>query len=344
MAQDQRSDSSLQDIVYGYMPAQIVYTAARLNVADELAGGSRTLTELAAATSTHPPALHRLLRGLAALSVVTELGDDRWELGPAGPELCGDTPNSIKASVLWFGSPEMMRTWGELEYSVRTGNAAWDHVFGTKPFDYLAANPERYVLFHSAMADRARAAAPAIASAYDYSRFGTLVDVGGGNGQLLSLILAATPGLRGVLFDHSTGVGEAAAANLLAAGVGDRCEVVAGDFFVEVPAGHDAYLMKTVIHQWNDEEAATILGNCRKVIAKDGALLLVERVLPARVESADVRRSFLHDLNALVTTAGTERTEAEFGALLDASGFELTEVVATTTSPTAFRILVASPV
>lgn len=343
MADDRRSESSFQEIVYGYMPAQIVYVAARLNVADELAGGSRTVTELAAATSTHPPALHRLLRGLAALDAVVELGDDRWELTPAGHELRGDTPNSIKASVLWFGSPEMTRVWGELEYSVRTGRASWDHVFGTKPFDYLSANPERYELFHSAMADRARMAAPVIAAGYDYSRFGTLMDVGGGNGQLLSMILAATPGLRGVLFDHPTGVG-AAEANLRAVGASDRCEVVAGDFFVEVPAGADAYLMKTVIHQWNDEESATILGNCRKVIPKDGALLLVERVLPARVESADVRRSFLHDLNVLVTTAGRERTEAEFRALLEASDFELTEVVATKDEPTAYRILVASPV
>jgi hypothetical protein len=343
MAEDQRSESSLQDIVYGYMPAQIVYTAARLNVADELAAGPRTLTELAAATSTHPPSLHRLLRGLAALNAVTELGDDRFELGPAGHELRGDTPNSIKASVLWFGSPEMMRAWGELEYSVRTGKASWDHVFGTKPFEYLSANPERYELFHSAMADRARVAAPAIASGYDYSRFGTLMDVGGGNGQLLSLILEATPGLRGILFDHPTGVG-AAEANLRAVGVGDRCEVVAGDFFVEVPAGADAYLMKTVIHQWNEDESATILGNVRKVIPKDGSLLLVERVLPARVESDDVRRSFLHDLNVLVTTAGKERTEAEFRALLEASDFELTEVVATKDEPTAYRIMVAKPV
>lgn len=343
MADDQRSESSLQDIVFGYMSAQMVYVAARLNVADELAGGSRTLTELAAATSTHPPALHRLLRGLAALNVVTELGDDRYELGTAGQELRGDSPNSIKASVLWFCSAEMSRTWGELEYSVRTGEAAWDHVFGTRPFDYLSANPERYELFHSAMADRARVSAPAIAAGYDYSRFGTLMDVGGGNGQLLSLILAATPGLRGVLFDHPTGVG-AAAANLRAVGVGDRCEVVAGDFFVEVPAGADAYLMKTVIHQWSGEEAETILGNCRQAIAEDGALLLVERVLPERVESGDVRRSFLHDLNVLVTTAGKERTEAEFRALLEATGFELTEVVPTRAEPSAYQILVASPV
>lgn len=342
MADDQRSADFLQDIVYGYMPAQMLYVAARLNVADELAGGSRTLAELATATATHPASLRRLLRGLAALNVVTETETDRYELGSAGQELRGDTPSSIKASVLWFCSPEMWRAWGELEQAVRTGEPAWNHVFGTKPFDYLAQHQDRYELFHAAMADRARVVAPAIAAAYDYSRFATLMDVGGGNGQLLSLILAATPGLRGVLFDHPTGVG-AATANLRAAGVDDRCEVVAGDFFVAVPAGADAYLMKTIIHDWGDEEATLILRNCRKAIADDATLLLVERVLPDRVESGDVRRSFYHDLNVLVTTAGKERTEAEFRALLDATGFELTEVVPTTPKPTAYQILVASP-
>jgi hypothetical protein len=342
MADDLRSEGSLQDIVYSYMPAQMLYVAARLNLADELIGGQRTLAELAAATSAHPPSLRRLLRGLAALNVVTEDGADRYELGPRGNELRGDTPESIKASVLWFCSPEMWRVWGDLEYSVRTGDAAWDHVFGVKPFEHLAQHPERYDLFHAAMADRARVAAPAIAASYDYSRFGTVMDVGGGSGQLLSMILAATPGLRGVLFDHPTGV-EAAATNLRAAGVDDRCEVVGGDFFVEVPAGADAYVMKTVIHQWDDGEAAVILRNCRKAIANDASLLLVERVLPATVESGDVRRSFYHDLNTLVTTAGKERTEADFRALLDGTGFELTKVVPTGPELTAFQILVASP-
>jgi orsellinic acid C2-O-methyltransferase len=334
--------ADLQDIVYGYMPAQILYVAARLNVADELADGSRTLTELATATSTHPPSLRRLLRGLAALNVVTETETDRFELGAAGSEMRGDTPNSIKSSVLWFCSPEMWRAWGQLEHGVRTGEAAWEHVFGTKPFDYLAQHPDRYDLFHAAMADRARVVAPAIAAGYDYSKFGTVMDVGGGNGQLLSLILTATPGLRGVLFDHPTGV-EAAAANLRAAGVDDRCEVVAGDFFVEIPDGADAYLMKTVIHDWGDEEAALILRNCRKAIAEDASLLLVERVLPDRVEAGDVRRSFYHDVNVLVTTAGKERTQAEFRELLAATGFELTQVVPTAPELTAYQILVASP-
>lgn len=252
---------ALQDVVYGFMPAQILHVGARLGIADELADGPRSLGELAAATGTHAPSLHRLLHGLACLEVLSETDDGRFALTPAGEQLRTDVPNSIRAAVLLFCSEAMWRSWSALEYSVRTGDIAWDHVHGTSIFDYLDRNSAVSNTFNSAMADRTRAVVPQIIKSYDFSRFTRLVDVGGGNGQLLAKILTSTPELRGVLFDQPAGVSEARDM-LWATGVADRCEVTAGDFFAGVPQGGDAYLLKSVIHNWDDEKATEILRNC----------------------------------------------------------------------------------
>lgn len=342
MANAQGTSISLQDVVYGFMPAQILHVGARLKVADELAGGARTLAELAAATDTHAPSLRRLLHGLTCLGVLTEPEEDRFELTPAGEQLRADVPNSIRAAVLFFCSEAMWRGWSALEHSVRTGEAAWDHVHGSGFFEYMERHPDQYDVLNAAMADRTRAAVPLIVAGYDFSRFTRLVDVGGGNGQLLAKILTGTPGLRGVLFDQPAGVSDAPG-TLSAAGVADRCDVVAGDFFDAVPEGGDAYLLKSVIHNWDDEKATAILRNCRAAMADGGTLLLVERVMPARVESPAFGRIVWSDVNMLVNTRGRERTEAEYRGLFEAAGFELTARVPTSANPVDYQVLVGTP-
>lgn len=334
-------DGSLQDVVYGFMPAQVLHVGVRLGIADALAAGPKTLTELAAATGTHAPSLRRLLHGLACLDVLTET-EHGFELAPTGQQLRADVPNSIRAAVLLFCSEAMWRSWSALEHSVRTGGIAWDHVHGTSVFDHMREHAAEAATFNAAMADRTRAVAPRVVASYDFSRFTRLVDVGGGNGQLLAVILAGAPALRGVVFDQPAGVAQAWDI-LAAAGVADRCEVVAGDFFTGVPAGGDAYLLKSVIHNWDDEKAAVILRNCREAMARNATLLLVERVMPARVDSAVVARVVWSDVNMLVNTVGRERTEEEYRTVLAAGGFELAERIPTSENPVDYQFLRALP-
>lgn len=334
--------SGLQDVVYGFMPAQILHVGARLGIADELAGGPRSLTDLAEATGTHAPSLRRLLHGLTCLNVLTETGDGRFALTPTGEQLRADVPNSIRSAVLLFCSEAMWRSWSALEYSVRTGDIAWDHVHGTSFFEYMDQHADESATFNAAMADRTRAAVPRIIASYDFTRFTRLVDVGGGNGQLLAKILTTAPELRGVLFDQPAGVSEARE-TLSAAGVADRCEIASGDFFAGVPHGGDAYLLKSVIHNWDDEKAAAILRNCRDAMADKGTLLLVERVMPARVESPSLGRIVWSDVNMLVNTHGRERTEAEYRDLFAVAGFELTDLVPTSANPVDYQLLAGTP-
>lgn len=315
------------DRVVGYAPAQIIAVAARLGIADQLAGGAMTSGELAAATGTHAPSLYRLLRALACLEVVAEVGPDRFELTPAGVALRSDAPGSIRALAMLLCSDEAWRSWGELEYSVRTGKPAWDRVTGMSAFEFFTQHPEQSATFNAAMAEYTRSVAPAIVAGYDFSRFATLVDIGGGDGTLIAAILNAVPGLGGVLFDLPAGV-ERSAKTLAAVGVADRCQVVTGDFFTSVPEGADAYLLKNVIHDWDDERAVAILRSCRRAMTAAGTLLLAEQVLPPQVESPEVTGMVLGDLQMLVLTGGRERTAEEFRALFTAAGFELTTIVA----------------
>ena len=343
MAEEPRESCSIQDLVYAYMPAQAVGVAARLGIADELAVHPKTATELAKLTETHLPSLRRLLRALGCLGVIVETEDDTFALAPAGQQLRTDAQDSVRASVRLFTSDEVWRSWGQLEYTVRTGKIAWDHVVGMSVFEFMAKHPDQSGTFNDAMADRTRVVSPRIVSSYDFSRFDTVVDVGGGDGALISAILAATTAVRGVLFDRPAGIADAAT-TLRAAGALDRCEIVAGDFFVAVPDGADAYVLKTVLHNWDDEQCVAILRNCRDAMRDDGSVLVIERVLPHRSESLEDARAVFMDLNMMVNTRGRERTEAEFRSLYTAAGFRLTDAVATDQDPGGYRVLVGRPV
>ncbi|GAA4081018.1 methyltransferase [Actinomadura miaoliensis] len=333
--------SPLLDMAFGFMPAQIIYTAAELRLADALADGPRTAGELAERTGTHAPSLLRLLRALTVLGAVRQPEPDRFALTDEGRRLRGDVPDSIRGLVGLFCAPEVWRSWGELTETVRTGEYAWERVTGGTPFEYFARNPELSATFNAAMAEGTRDVAPAVVKAHDFGRYRTIADLGGGNGTLLAEIMSAVPGLRGVLFDLPAAL-ERAGRTLEGAGVADRCEVVPGDFFEAVPEGADAYLLKSVIHDWDDEKAAAVLRTCRAAMTPGARVLIVEPVLPPLV-TPEFRGALMSDVNMLVATGGRERTEAEFRDLLAAAGLRPVSV-SDRLEPTTYRIIEAAPV
>lgn len=328
--------------VADYPSAQVVYVAAQLRLADLLADGPRRVEDLAAATGAHPPSLARLVRALAALGVVAQEADGRVVLTGLGAPLRTGVPDSVRDLVLFRVGEWYWRTWGELLYSVQTGEPAFDRVFGTSNFEYWEHNPEAGAVHDAFFTAMARSTTAQLVSAYDFSRFGTVVDVGGSNGPLLAGILRAHPGVRGVLFDLPHVVAGAAPV-LDEAGVADRCAVVGGSFFESVPPGGDAYVLKYIIHDWDDARAAAILKRCREAMTAGPVLLLIEQVLPERLEAgvAALQRARLDLQMLLATPGGRERTEREYRALLREAGFDLRRVVPTE-SP--FSILEAAPI
>ena len=315
----------------GYRAMQALYVAARLGLADLLQDGARGSEELARATGADARALHRLLRALASLGVFGEDADGRFAPSELGALLRSDVPGSLRAAAIFFGDERNWHAWGKLERSVMSGEPVRGPR-GTQVFlEESARDPEGAALFNAAMTSLTSAFDAAVTAAYDFSRLGTLVDVGGGQGALISSILAANPTLRGILFDIPPVI-ESARGRIGEAGLAGRCELVAGDFFASVPAGGDAYVLKWVIHDWDDEHSVAILGSCRRAMARDGRLLLVERVVPERVDqSADTQGIVLGDLNMLLWTGGCERTAAEYRALLASGGFTLARIVPTAT-------------
>jgi hypothetical protein len=340
MAQDSPpSLEALLQLVTGYQAAQVVHVAAQLRLADVLADGPQEIEDLADATGTHAPSLARLVRMLAALGIVAQEADGRICLTSLGAPLRAGVPGSVRDRVLFLVGEWFWRSWGELLYGVRTGKPAFDHVFGMSNFEYWEHNPEAGSIHDAFFTALAQLTTPPLVAGYDYARFGTVADIGGSEGPLLAAILKANPRLRGILFDLPHVVARAAPV-LAEAGVADRCTVVGGDFFVSVPAGADAYILKYIIHDWDDERSVTILTRCRAAMAIGATLLLIEQVLPERLEvGAAALPAARLDLQMLVLTpGGRERTESEFRRLLADAGFELCTVVPTA-SP--FHILEA---
>ena len=252
--------------------------------------------------------------------------DRRFELTPKGAYLRSDVSGSLRGWARFMGHDCTWRPWGHLTYSVRTGRSAFDHVFGTGIFDYIGEHPDAAAVLNDAMTALSTTESTAIAEAYDFSRIRTLVDVGGGHGYLLATIAKRNPGMRGILFELPHAV---PGANDLfrREGLGDRCSALGGDFFEGVPPGGDGYIMKLVLHDWDDKCASQILRNCHRVTQPGDRLLVVERVISADDES-DIGK--LNDLEMLVLTAGgRERTEADFRGLYERAGFDLTRVVST---------------
>jgi predicted O-methyltransferase YrrM len=245
-------------------------------------------------------------------------------LTPLAQCLRSDLPGSQHALAIMCGE-EHYRAWGELLYSVQTGQTAFDKLYGMPVFDFLSRHPEQAKIFDAAMVGVHGRETAALIEAYDLSGITVLADIGGGNGSLLTGVLQKYPALRGILYDLPA-VAQRAKANLQSAGLAERCQVIGGSFFESVPSGADAYLMRHIIHDWDDAKAITILRNVHRAIGKEGRLLVVEDVIPPGNEPSFGK---LLDLTMLVVPGGKERTEDEYRALYKAGGFDLTRIVPT---------------
>ena len=304
--------------------ARTAHALAELGIPDYF-DGPRSADEVARATGTHAASVYRLLRTSAGLGFFLEGADGRFSLTPLGMSLRSDAPGRGRSLVRCLAGRLGWETLGESLHSVRTGEPATDKAFGQSLFEFLGSDSTEGTLFNDTMIGFHGAEPTAIAAAYDFSGIGTLVDVGGGTGNLLATILQANPHLRGVLYDLPH-VAEQARALIAERGLADRCTVVEGDFFESAPTGGDAYMMSHIIHDWTEARCLKILENCRRVLSPSGRLLLVEMVIPP---GNDFHPSKVLDMIMLLFTGGQERTEAEYAALLAKAGLTLRRVVPT---------------
>lgn len=308
-----------------YWTSRIVYAAAKLGLTDQLAAGARSAAELAEPLAVHGPSLHRFMRALASLGLLTEGPAGRFGLTPLGAALRTGAPGSARASVLALAGPIFTRPLDDLIYSIQTGKTAFEKIHDMPVFDYLKQHHDEASLISEFMVGFHGGEPPTVAAAYDFSKLATIVDVGGATGNMLAAILERYEGPRGILFDMPHIVTDAP--NLLKARGIDRLVTIAsGDFFKSVPENGDAYILSHIIHDWSEEQCLTILGNCRKAMKPDGRVLIVEMVLPA---GDTPHPGKLLDMVMLTMPGGRERTEAEYGSLLAKAGFRLTRVVPT---------------
>ena len=315
----------LMQIAFGMKMTQALYVAAKLGIADLLTSGPRTVKQLAAATDTSEGALYRVLRSLAAAEIFRETEPKVFELTLYAEALRSDAPNSFRNGAIFMGEEWLWNTMGQMLYSVKTGKSACKRVLGSDAFEFLAANPDHFEIFNRAMTDLTVSAAPAIVDAYDFAGFNEIVDIAGGQGYLLAQILKKNPESRGILFDMREVIGGAAVI-LEQEGVSERVEKVAGNFFESVPAGADLYLLKHIIHDWDDESSNKILKNVRSAMSSRAKLLVMEMIVP---EGNDPHPSKVLDLSMLVLPGGIERTEAEFHVLFNQAGLRLRRIIPT---------------
>jgi SAM-dependent methyltransferase len=315
----------LTQLATGHMVASALQVVLRLGIPDWLARGPRTAAELAHAAGVREDGLYRVLRALASVGVFAETSSRRFALTAAGEVLVSGAPGSMRDMALWVTSPFHFRVYAELMHSVQTGHPAAEKVTGMPVFEYFRTQPELSEIFNDAMTNLSEVVVRAVLDVYDFSGIGVLVDVAGGHGAVLTTILNAYPRMRGVLFDLDHVV--AGAWPLIEAmGVNDRCRTESGDFFKAVPVGGDAYIMKHIIHDWDDERAALILSNIKRAMKPGGRVILLDSVLlPAN--QPDFGK--ILDLEMLLLPGGRERTEEEFRALFARAGFRLTRIVPT---------------
>jgi hypothetical protein len=312
-------------LINGFWLSQAIHVAASLGIADFLEDGARGSDELVQATGTHPRTLYRLMRALAAAGIFEEQADRRFALAPMGNYLRSDVANSRRAWAQVIGRPYVRQCWGQLAHTVKTGETAFRSLYGTDVWTWRSTHSDEGALFDAAMTALSQSAAPAIIEAYDFSSRTHVVDVGGGQGALLTAILARHPRLEGVLYDLPQIVAGATPI-LEAAGVADRCTTVGGNAFENVPSGGDAYLIKSVLMDEDDARAIEILASCRRVMAPQAKVLVIERGLGAANEAPEAKFS---DLTMMLFTGGRERSTEEFHALFAASGLQLEQVIPT---------------
>ena len=316
---------TMRGLIMGFRTTQLICVAARLGIADVLEAGPQDAAAIAGAVGANPAALYRLLRALASLGILAESPGCRFELTPLGDTLRSGAPASLHELGRLYGEDWVWRAYGDTLHSVMTGRPAFDRVHGESLFDYLEGHPEAAASFDRGMTAYSAQEAEAVLSAYDFAGAGTVVDVGGGQGTLLAAIVQSASRARGILFEQHDVI-ERARAVIAEAGVGDRCALMAGDFFERIPEGGDLYVLKSVLHNWDDDRSATILKRCRDVMRPGSRVLIIERLVPESTEPSEAK---LFDINMLVMVGGRERTRAEYARLLEAAGLELARVIPT---------------
>lgn len=311
--------ATVRRLINGHWVAQAIHVLVRLEIPDQLSAGPRSATELAVALGAHDQSLYRVLRAVATTGLLNELPDRRFELTELGVALRSDVPGSLAGWAAFVGRPYEWRVWARLYDGVMTGQHAFRIEHGTGPWEYRQNHPEEVTVFNRAMNSATGSISAAVVGGYDFSTAKTVVDVGGGGGVLLTEILKANPGARGVLFDLPATVDDARAF-VAASSVRDRCELVGGDFFKAVPSGADLYILKSILHDWYDEQASAILKTVRAASRPDSSLLVIERLLEGPNEGATTKFS---DLNMMVAAGGQERTREEWERLFADTGWRL---------------------
>ncbi|HYV20963.1 MAG TPA: methyltransferase [Verrucomicrobiae bacterium] len=309
----------------GYWVSRIIYAAAKLDLADRLAGGPKSAAELAGPTETHAPSLHRLMRALAALGLLTGKDGKRFALTPLGETLKTGAPGSARATVLTLGGPFGWKAWEELLHSVKTGKTGFEKAFGMGAFDYLAKHPDEASLFSETMIGVHGEEPATVAEAYDFSKHQVVADIGGASGSMLAAILTRHKAPKGLLFDLPHVVRDAPAI-LKARGIVDRVRIESGSFFETVPSGADCYFLSHIIHDWSEAQCLTILGHCRKAVPAGGRLLICEMVLPP---GDAFHPGKILDITMLVMPGGQERTPEEYADLLGKARFRMERVIPT---------------
>jgi orsellinic acid C2-O-methyltransferase len=337
-AQEPGGAQHLSALINGYWAAQVLNVAATLGIADRLAHGPRSAEELAAAAEAHAPSVYRLMRALQTLGICRALEGGRFELTPAGQFLRADVPGSLRGRALFTGDM-LWRQFGDLNHVVRTGERTRAVTTGPEGFAALAADPARREAFQQAMAEGSVRAARDALRVFDFGRFANVLDLGGGYGGVLAVLLASHPSMTGAVCDLAY-LALPATRYLERAGVADRARFVAGDFFQSVPRGYDAYVMKFVIHDWDDESAARILTHCRAVAAPSARVILVEQVVPDVLGTSVADQAVIRTDLTMMTVGGKERTVEEYRALLAGAGWRLEQVARASAE---FSVLEAAP-
>lgn len=316
--------AQMMQLITSFWTSCCIYTAAKLNIADHLKDRSKSAAQLAEATHSHAPSLYRVLRALSSVGVFKENGDHLFELTPLGHTLQTDVPGSMKAMVI-AQLGDHFNAWGNLVYSVKTGNISFDNIERMSVWKYYETHPDEGLNFMKAMSGLTDAVIMNVLPVYDFSGFKTIVDVGGGNGTLLTAVLDKAPQATGIVFDEEYVVEETKKI-IKEKGFDKRCDTAGGSFFDFIPAGADAYLMKMILHDWNDEQCLQILTNCYKAMKPGSKLLVLESVIP---EGNEPHPGKFMDINMLAMTGGRERTEKEFASLFSNAGLKLARVIPT---------------
>ena len=327
-AESETPRAHMVQMINGFRMAQMLHVAAKLRIADELAQGPRTVAELASATQAHTDSLYRLLRTLAGMGVFAEEPDLRFRLTPSAELLRSGTPDSIRALAEVTGEEWMWRPWGALLDTVRTGETAFDRLYGKNTFEWFKEHPAAARIFDEFQAQNTAMTADEVAAAYDFSAARTIVDVGGGEGVLIATLLRRNPSLHGILFELEHVI--ASARTKLDRAISARCALAAGDFFQAVPEGGNLYVLKSILHDWDDNRCGLILRNCRRAMTGDSKVLVVEEIICGRNLPCLAKEA---DIQMMVRNGGRNRTDREYRDLLAKSGFASARVIPSRVGP-----------